>query len=143
MAVKPAPRGPATRSAAKIIQPKGWVAPRGYANGVLKTGQFLAIGGQIGGKPPGMALERGLPEQFAQCLDNVLAVVEAAGGQARDLVSMTIFVTDQRQYHAANKEITTAWRKRMGKHYPAMALVEVKGLMEPRALVEIQAFAVL
>ncbi|MDZ4696132.1 MAG: RidA family protein [Deltaproteobacteria bacterium] len=143
MAVKPASRGASTRTPGKIIQPKGWIAPRGYANGILKTGQFLAIGGQIGGKPPGMALERGMPGQFAQCLDNVLAVVHAAGGEPKDLVSMTIYVTDQRQYHAANREIANAWRKRMGKHYPAMALVEVAGLMEQRALIEIQAFAVL
>jgi enamine deaminase RidA (YjgF/YER057c/UK114 family) len=143
MAVKPTSRSASTRSVGKIIQPKGWAAPKGYANGVLKTGQFLAIGGQIGGKPPGMELRRGMPDQFEQCLDNVLAVLAAAGGQNEDLVSMTIFVTDQRQYHAASKQIAVAWRKRMGKHYPAMALVQVAGLMEPRALIEIQAFAVL
>lgn len=127
----------------RVIQPKGWPRPRGYANGILASGRFLAVAGQIGGKPPSMELPRGLVPQFAQCLNNVVAVVERAGGEPLHVVSMTIFVTDQRQYHSASKEIGKAWRARFGKHYPAMTLVEVKALMEPHALVEIQAMAVL
>lgn len=128
---------------ARVIQPKGWPRPRGYANGMLASGRLLAIGGQIGGRPPDMELPRGLAPQFAQCLDNVIAVVTTAGGQPTDVISMTIYVTDQRQYLAIKRDIGAAWRARFGTHYPAMALVEVKALMEPHALVEIQALAVL
>jgi enamine deaminase RidA (YjgF/YER057c/UK114 family) len=110
---------------------------------MVAAGRMLAVGGQIGGRPPSMELARGMTAQFAQCLDNVLAVVDAAGGRAKDVISMTIYVTDRRAYSAATKEIGAAWRDRFGTHYPAMALVEVTGLLEPEALVEIQALAVL
>jgi enamine deaminase RidA (YjgF/YER057c/UK114 family) len=126
-----------------VIQPRNWPRPRGYANGIAATGRIVAVGGQIGGRPPAMELPREFAAQFVQAVDNVIEVVRAAGGQPPDIVSMTIFVTDQRPYHAAMKEIGDAWRERFGKHFPAMALVEVKGLMEPRAQVEIQAMAVI
>lgn len=127
----------------QVIQPPGWPRPRGFSNGIVASGRMLAIGGQIGGKPPTMELARGLTAQFAQCLDNVIAVLEAAGAQPRDVASMTIYVTDRRRYHEATKDIGAAWRLRFGDHYPAMALVEVSGLLEPEALVEIQAWAVM
>lgn len=88
-----------------------------------------------------MELPRGFVEQFAQAVDNVLAVVAAAGGKPTDVISLTIFVTDQRPYQAATKAVGAAWRERFGSHYPAMALVEVKALLEPGALVEIQGLA--
>ena len=128
---------------ARVIQPKGWPRPRGYSHGMVAPGRLLAIAGQIGNQPASMDMPRGLVPQFAQCLDNIVQVVNSAGGAATDIISMTIFVTDQRQYHAASADIGTAWRKRFGKHFPAMTLVEVKALMEPHALVEIQALAVL
>lgn len=130
-------------SRARVIQPKGWPRPRGYANGVLATGQLLAIGGQVGSKPGAAGMPRGFVAQFAQTLDNIIAVVRAAGGRATDIVSLTIFVTDQRLYQAATKQIGQAWRARFEDHYPAMALVEVKGLIDAEALVEIQGLAVL
>jgi len=126
-----------------VVQPAGWPRPRGYAHGMSAQGRILAIGGQIGVHPAERELSRGLLSQFAQCLDNVIEVVQAAGGQASDVISLTIFVTDQRQYHAASKEIGKAWRDRFGKHYPAMALVQVGALMEPRAVIEIQGLAVI
>jgi enamine deaminase RidA (YjgF/YER057c/UK114 family) len=125
------------------VQPKGWPRPRGYANGMIASGRTLAIGGQVGATPPGMALCRGLVAQFAQAVDNVIAVVRAAGGTPTDVISMTIFVTEMAQYLAASREIRTAWSERFGNHYPAMALVEVKGLIEPEAVVEIQGLAVI
>lgn len=126
-----------------VIAPKGWPRPRGYANGMVAAGRLLAIGGQVGARPPGMQLARGLVPQFAQALSNVLAVVKAAGGRPSDVVSMTIYVTDLPQYTAAMVEIREVWKARFGDHYPAMALVEVAGLMEPGAVVEIQGLAVL
>jgi enamine deaminase RidA (YjgF/YER057c/UK114 family) len=107
------------------------------------AGRLLAIGGQVGARPPSMQLERGLVPQLAQALDNVVAIVRAAGGRPGDVVSMTIFVTDLAQYTAAMAEIREVWRRRFRDHYPAMALVEVKGLIEPGAVVEVQALAVL
>ena len=97
----------------------------------------------MGARPPGMDLARGLVAQFAQALDNVVGVVKAAGGRAEDVVSMTVFVTDMAQYQAATHDIRVAWRARFGDHYPAMALIEVKSLIDPEALVEIQGLAVL
>ena len=126
-----------------VIQPRGWPRPRGYANGMLATGRLLAIGGQVGGRPPGMTLVRGLVPQFAQAVDNVLTVVRAAGGSPTDIVSLTIFVTELDQYVAATQPIRAVWRERLGNHYPAMALIGVRALLDAEALVEIQGLAVL
>jgi enamine deaminase RidA (YjgF/YER057c/UK114 family) len=132
---------------AQVVQPKGWPRPRGYANGMISAGRLLAIGGQIGAKPAGPGsealLQRGFLAQLAQTLENLVSVVGAAGGQPTDIISMTIFVTELRQYLASTDEIRGVWKKSFGNHYPAMALVEVKGLIDPDALIEIQAMAVL
>ena len=128
---------------AQNVQPKGWPRPRGYANGMQASGRVLAIGGQVGAKPPGMALCRGLVAQFAQAVENVITVVRAAGGHPTDIISMTIYVTDLAQYLSASHEIRAAWSERFDNHYPAMALVEVKALIEPEAVVEIQGLAVM
>lgn len=125
-----------------VILPKGWARPRGYSHGMAASGRVLAIAGQIGGKPPKMELPRGFAAQFAQALANVLAVVAAAGGAAEHVISLTIYVTDQRLYHAAMEEVAAAWRTHFDKHYPAMALLEVKALIDSEALVEIQGLAV-
>jgi enamine deaminase RidA (YjgF/YER057c/UK114 family) len=126
-----------------VIQPKGWPRPRGYANGMLASGRLLAIGGQVGSRPPGMTLARGLVPQFAQAIDNVVAVVRAAGGAPTDIISLTIFVTDLDQYVASTQEIRTVWRERLGNHYPAMALIGARALLDTEAVVEIQGLAVL
>src|SRR5690242_7967037 len=97
---------------ADVIQPRGWPRPRGYANGIAAAGRLLAIGGQVGAKPPGMVLARGLVAQFAQALDNIVSVVKAAGGGPEDVVSLTLFVTDLAQYQAATRDIRDAWRTR-------------------------------
>ncbi len=127
----------------EFIQPEGFAAPRGYANGVVTTGRILHVGGQIGWNAQQEFQTDDFAEQFAQALDNVLAVVFAAGGKAEDIASMTIFVTDLGAYRASINALGPVWRERLGKHYPAMALVGVAGLVEPRALVEIQAVAAL
>ncbi|MEW5849149.1 MAG: RidA family protein [Myxococcota bacterium] len=126
-----------------LVQPEGWKPPRGYANGVVGEGRILFVGGQIGWDGQETFHTDVLHEQWAQALDNVLAVVRAAGGGPEHIARMTVYVVDKREYAAQRKEIGAAWKARMGRHYPAMALVEVKSLLEDRARVEIEATAVL
>ncbi|WP_437969903.1 RidA family protein [Sorangium sp. So ce260] len=128
----------------EIVQPAGWPAPRGYANGVVTRGRTLHVAGQIGwDAASGQIRSDDLAEQFAQALDNVIAVVAAAGGEPGDVARMTVYVTDLEAYRSSRAAIGAAWRSRFGKHFPAMALVGVAGLVEPRALVEIEAVAAL
>ncbi|AUX21331.1 hypothetical protein SOCEGT47_018120 [Sorangium cellulosum] len=128
----------------EIVQPAGWPAPRGYANGVVTRGRTLYVAGQIGwDAASGQLRGGGLVEQFAQALDNVLAVVAAAGGGPGDVARMTVYVTDLDAYRGSRRAIGAAWRARFGAHFPAMALVGVAGLVEPGALVEIEAVAAL
>jgi enamine deaminase RidA (YjgF/YER057c/UK114 family) len=132
-------------SADDVIVP-GWPPPRGYSNGRIGTGRVLHIGGQIGWDTEGTFPQRETADakylaQFAQTLDNVLAVVTAAGGQVTDLAAMTVFVVDMPLYRRSRTELAAIWKERLGKHYPAMALVAVTELFEPEALVEIEAVA--
>lgn len=127
---------------APVVVP-GWPSPRGYANGMIGRGRVLHVGGQIGWLPDGTFPHADLVGQFGLALDNVVAVVTAAGGDVTCLASMTIFVTDLPAYRASQRALGAAWRARLGKHFPAMALVGVPGLVEPAALVEIQAVAYL
>jgi enamine deaminase RidA (YjgF/YER057c/UK114 family) len=128
-----------------VIQPKGWARPRGYANGVVATGRFLAIAGQVGWDPTSSVpkFEATFPAQFERALENVMAVLREAGGQPEHLTRMTVYVTNKHEYVDALAEIGVAWKKHIGKHYPAMALVQVSALLEDRAKVEIEADAVL
>ncbi|HZE19595.1 MAG TPA: RidA family protein [Candidatus Angelobacter sp.] len=129
----------------EVFNPEELGAPRGWNNGLLapRDGRLLFIAGQAGweeearGEPPGFA------GQFARALDKVLAVVRAAGGGPTDLARITIYVTDLEAYRSSRKEVGEGWRARLGKHYPAVALVEVSGLVDPSAVVEIEATAVL
>ena len=124
-----------------IIEVPGWPPPRGYVNGMAATGRAIHVAGQIGWGTDGSFASDDLAEQFAVALDNVIAVVRAAGGEPHHIASMTVFVTDLDAYRRDHKAIGAAWRSRLGKHYPAMALVGVAGLVEPRAKVEILAIA--
>jgi enamine deaminase RidA (YjgF/YER057c/UK114 family) len=129
-----------------IIQPEGWATPRGYSNGVLATGTLLFIGGQIGWDPrsnPPQFPSHTFEGQFEQALANVVTVLRAAHGQPEHLTRLTIYVTDKREYLSALKALGPIWRKHLGRHYPAMALVEVTALVEDAAKVEIEATAVL
>ena len=134
-----------TRAVREVIQPLGWARPRGYANGVVAQGKLLFIAGQVGWEPRSAKakLAKTFGAQFDQALANVVEVVRSAGGVPSDLVRLTVFVTDKRQYLAALKSVGEAWRRRVGRHYPAMSLVEVSALLEPTARVEIEATAVL
>ena len=118
-------------------------SPKGYANGVAAIGKTLFVGGQIGWDQNQKFQTTDFGEQFEQALKHVVDVVKAAGGQASDVASMTIFVTDLDEYRTSTKALSIAWKKLMERHYPAMALVGVKGLVEKEAKVEIQATAVL
>ena len=121
----------------------GLPAARGFAHGRTGRGTALHVAGQIGCDEHGAIAADELTPQFARALDNVLAVVRAAGGVPEDIATMTVYVTDIAAYRGAQKELGAAWRARLGKHFPAMALVAVSHLVEPRAVVEIQATAYL
>ncbi len=126
-----------------IINPPELPAPRGYNNGVVAQGRMLFVAGQIGWTHAGQLVSGGFVEQFARALENVLAVVRAAGGSPDTIARLTIFVVDKSAYVAAQREIGERYRALMDRHFPAMTLVEVKSLLEPGALVEIEATAVL
>jgi enamine deaminase RidA (YjgF/YER057c/UK114 family) len=126
----------------QFVQPAHWPRPKGYANGVVARGRTLFTGGQIGWDANEKVAE-GFVAQFALALDNVLEIVRTAGGVPTDVVSMTIFVTDLEAYRRSGKELAVVWRERFGKHFPAIALLGIVGLVEDGALLEIQAIAAL
>jgi enamine deaminase RidA (YjgF/YER057c/UK114 family) len=129
----------------EIINPESLGAPRGYANGVLtdKGGRLLFIAGQIAWNERQQIVNDDIVKQFDRALANVLTVVTAAGGQPDQIARLTIYVTDKNQYRERMKEIGETYRARMGKHFPAMVLVEVKSLLDDRAKIEIEGTAVL
>ena len=127
----------------KTLLPEGWPRPKGYANGVLADGRLVFVAGQIGWTPDGRFEETTLAGQFRQTLDNTLAVLAEAGAGPEHIARMTWFITDKRAYLATLAEIGAVWREKMGKHYPAMAVVEVKALIEDAALIEIETTAVI
>ncbi len=125
------------------IQPAEWPAPRGYSNGVVTRGTIVHVGGQVGWDATQRFVSDDFVAQFAQALDNVIAVVRAAGGSPEDIARMTVYVTDLPAYRQSLPALGSLWKSRLGRHYPAMALVGVTGLVEPEARVEIEALAVL
>jgi len=130
----------------ETLQPDGWKAPKGYANGMCVSGgsKLVFVAGQIAWNADQQLVGLGdMSAQFAQVLRNVVAVVRAAGGEPHHIVRMTCYVTDKQLYLAATREIGAHWREILGKHFPAMALVQVAGLLEPGALIEIEATAAL
>jgi enamine deaminase RidA (YjgF/YER057c/UK114 family) len=125
------------------LQPPGWPPPRGYANGVAAEGRLVFVAGQIGWDETGAFPAADLPGQVRQTLRNVLAVVAQAGGGPEHVARMTWYLVDREDYLANQRAIGAAYRDTMGRHFPAMAVVEVSGLLEPEAKVEIEATAVL
>jgi len=128
----------------EIVNPESLGAPRGWNNGMLARadGRILFVAGQPGWETAAIGEPPGFVDQFARALDKVLAVVRAAGGGPADVGRLTIYVTDLAAYRASLKPLGAAWRERFGTHYPAMALVEVKGLVDHGAVVEIEATAI-
>jgi len=126
----------------RTLLPEGWPRPKGYANGVEAEGRIVFVAGQIGWTPEGKFEATTLPAQFAQTLENTLAVLREANAGPEHVARMTWYITDKRAYLAALAEIGAIWREKMGKNYPAMAVVEVKALIEDAALIEIETTAV-
>jgi enamine deaminase RidA (YjgF/YER057c/UK114 family) len=129
----------------KSINPESLGAARGYSNGILADagGKMLFVAGQIGWNKQQMLVSNDFVEQFDQALANVITVVAAAGGTAGNVAHLVIYVTDKNEYKGHLREVGERYRARMGKHFPAMVLVEVKSLLDDAAKVEIEAVAVL
>ena len=125
-----------------ILQPAGWARPKGYANGVAAEGKFVFVGGQIGWTGQSRFEARDLVGQVRQTLQNVVDVLAEAGAKPEHIVSMTWYLTDKKDYLANLAGIGKAYRDVIGRHFPAMAVVEVTALVEDDAKVEIQAMAV-
>jgi enamine deaminase RidA (YjgF/YER057c/UK114 family) len=127
----------------KIIQPAGWPRPKGYSNGVVASGKMLFIAGMIGWDAHGQFASDDFAAQARQALQNVADVLREAGGMPENIVRMTWYVTNKREYLAASKEVGQAFREIIGAYNAAMTAVEVTALMEDRAKVEIEVTAVL
>lgn len=127
-----------------ILEPEGWAAPRGYSYGMVESGRFVTLAGQIGWNPQtGMFESDELATQVRQTLHNIVDLLLAANARPHDVVRLTWYMLDRDEYVAARKAIGDAWREIMGEHYPPMSVVFVSGLLEERALVEIEATAVI
>jgi enamine deaminase RidA (YjgF/YER057c/UK114 family) len=125
----------------RTIHPDGWAPALGYANGMLMADGTLHIGGQIGWDKDKVFVPGGFIPQMEQALDNIAAIVRAAGGDVTDVGRLTWFVTDKAEYLAHQREVGKAYQRVFGKHFPAMSLVTVNDLVEDEALVEIEATA--
>jgi enamine deaminase RidA (YjgF/YER057c/UK114 family) len=128
---------------AQFHEPEGWARPVGYANAMSATGRVVFVAGQVGWNPKTSSFEvNDLCGQVRQALENVVAALGAAGARPEQITRLTWYVTDRDRYEAERKAIGRAYRDILGRHFPAMSLVIVKGLLEPGALVEIEATAV-
>lgn len=129
----------------RFINPESLGSPRGYSNGVLAAdgGRLLFVAGQIAWNEQQQIVSADFVEQFDCALRNVLKVVREAGGEPSDVARLLIYVTDKNEYRARTREIGERYRAQMGPHFPAMALLEVKGLLEDDAQVEIEGIAVI
>ena len=127
----------------KVLQPAGWKQPKGYANGILAQGRMVFTGGMIGWNADEEFESDSFADQAEQTLKNIVAVLAEAGGRPEHIVRLTWYVTDKREYLNEQKQLGAAYRRVIGNHFPAMALVQVAALVEDRAKVEIEATAVL
>ncbi len=126
----------------QILQPEGWMKPKGYANGIAAAGRHVFVAGQIGWNEQGVFEAHDFLGQFRQALKNVVAVLAEAGAGPEHVTTMTWFVTDKAAYLRDAKAVGQAWREIMGRNYPAMTVVQVVALIEDAAQIEIQAQAV-
>src|SRR5215813_5672393 len=126
----------------KFLQPPNWPRPKGYADGVVATGTQVFLSGVVGWNAKGEFPEMGFVGQVHQALLNIVAILNEARAKPEHIVRMTWYVCDKNEYAAASKEIGVAYREIIGRHYPAMTVVEVSGLLEPQARVEIEVTAV-
>ena len=126
----------------KDLCPRGWPRPKGYSNAMAARGRIVFTAGVVGWNEQQQFVEKTLAGQFAQTLRNIVAILECDGAYPKNIARLTCYVTSIDEYLASAKEIGASWREIMGKHYPAMALVEVVRLVEKDAKVEIEATAV-
>src|SRR2546428_4793030 len=127
----------------QVLQPPGWARAKGFSNGIAANGKLVFIAGQIGWTGQGEWRDRSFAGQFRQAMQNIIEVLAQAGGQPQHIVRLTWYVLDKQEYLAALREIGAAYRELMGKHYPTMAVVQVSGLVEDEARLEIEATAVI
>ena len=126
-----------------ILQPPGWARAKGFSNGIAATGKLVFIAGQVGWTGEGKWESRDFAGQFKQAIKNILEVLAQANGKPEHIVRLTWYVLDKREYMSALKAVGEAYRELMGRHYPTMAVVQVSGLVEDEARLEIEATAVL
>ena len=127
----------------QVLQPPAWARAKGFSNGIAAEGKLVFIAGQIGWTGQGEWRERSFAGQFRQALQNILEIVREANGRPEHLVRLTWYILDKKEYLASLKEVGAAYRELMGKHYPTMAVVQVGGLVEEEARLEIEATAVI
>jgi len=128
----------------KILQPPGWAKPKGYANGIaVRGGTTVYVAGQVAFNAQSQIEEKTFAGQFRRVLENTLAVLAEAGAGPGHIVRMTWYIVDKREYEAALKEIGATYRALIGRHYPAMAVVQVRALIEEGAKLEIETTAVI
>lgn len=128
----------------RVLLPEGWTAPAGYANGIeTEAGRLVFVAGQVGWDARQRFASEAIAPQFAQALDNVLAVLACAGGEPHHICRITAFCKDRPAYLAARAELGAIWRERMGRHYPAMSMIFVADLLDHPACIELEATAVL
>jgi enamine deaminase RidA (YjgF/YER057c/UK114 family) len=127
----------------QTLQPPGWARPKGFSNGIACRGNLVFIAGQIGWTGQGEWKERSFAGQFRQALANILEVLKEAKGGPQHIVRLTWYVLDKKEYLASLAEVGAAYRELMGRHYPTMAVVQVSGLVEDEARLEIEATAVI
>ena len=127
----------------QILQPPTWARPRGYSNGIAASGRLVFISGQIGWDEQCQFQTSDFVGQARQALQNVLAVLAESGGGPEHIARLTWYIVDTQEYLSGSKELGTVYQELMGKHYPAMTVVQVSALMETAAKVEIEATAVI
>ena len=127
----------------QILQPPSWARAKGFSNGIVASGKLVFIAGQVGWTGQGEWKEKSFAGQFRQTIQNILDVLAEAKGKPEHIVRMTWYVLDRDEYLASLKEVGAAYRDLMGRHYPTMAVVQVSGLVERNARLEIEATAVI
>lgn len=132
-----------SKNALEFLQPKNWLPPKGYSNGVAAEGRQVFVAGQIGWNERCELVSDDFVRQVERALANIVQVLAEAGGEPRQLTRLTWFITDKAAYVARQKEIGEAYRRVIGRHFPAMTLVVVAGLLEQGAKVEIEGTAVI
>jgi enamine deaminase RidA (YjgF/YER057c/UK114 family) len=128
----------------RVLLPEGWPPPQGYANGIeVPAGRIVFLAGQVGWDAQQRFASEEIAPQFAQALDNIVAILREAGGAPQHICRITAFCCDKPKYLAARRELGAIWRERMGRHYPAMSMIFVADLLDRPAVIELEATAVI